>query len=281
MKKVTTTTVRQMKRNREKITMLTAYDYPTAKILDEAGIELLLVGDSLGMVVLGYEDTTKVTMEEMLHHTKAVTRGAKRALVVADLPFLSYHIGIEKAVTNAGRLIQEGEAKAVKLEGGKKVIPQVEAITNAGIPVMGHIGLTPQSVHQMGGYYIQGKSVEGAKQLLDEALALEKAGVFAIVLECVPTEVATYISEHLTIPTIGIGAGDGCDGQVLVSHDLLGLYPRKVAKFVKQYVSLGEEISTAAQAYKDEVKEGSFPSEEHSFPLQQEEAIKLYGGTKA
>lgn len=278
MKKITTSTVKRMKKQGEKITMLTAYDYPTAVALEEAEIEMLLVGDSLGMVVLGYEDTTKVTMEDMVHHTKAVVRGASKPLIVADLPFLSYHIDLGETVRNAGRLIQEGGAGAVKLEGGVEVVAQVKAITNAGIPVMGHIGLTPQSIHQMGGYYIQGKTEESANKLLKEAKALEEAGAFAIVLECVPEEVASYITQHVTVPTIGIGAGKGCDGQVLVSHDLLGLYPRSVPKFVKQYTELKETIVSAGQAYRQEVKEGQFPAEEHTFYLKGEVATKLYGG---
>ncbi|MCT4597902.1 MAG: 3-methyl-2-oxobutanoate hydroxymethyltransferase [Vallitalea sp.] len=278
MKKITTETIRRKKKNNEIITMLTAYDYPTAEILDEAGIDMLLVGDSLGMVVLGYDNTTEVTMEDMLHHVKAVTRGSKRSLIVADLPFLSYHIGINETVKNAGRLIQEGKANAVKLEGGKEVVPQVKAIVNAGIPVMGHIGLTPQSINQLGGYYVQGKSEEDAKKLIEDAKALEQAGAFSIVLECVPTELAKLITNELSIPTIGIGAGCDCDGQVLVTHDVLGLYSRMVPKFVKQYANIRESIVDATKEYITEVKEKSFPSNEHVFHLQEEVIGKIYGG---
>jgi 3-methyl-2-oxobutanoate hydroxymethyltransferase len=278
MKKITTETIRRKKKNNEIITMLTAYDYPTAEILDEAGIDMLLVGDSLGMVVLGYDNTTEVTMEDMLHHVKAVTRGSKRSLIVADLPFLSYHIGINETVKNAGRLIQEGKANAVKLEGGKEVVPQVKAIVNAGIPVMGHIGLTPQSINQLGGYYVQGKSEEDAKKLIEDAKALEHAGAFSIVLECVPTELAKLITKELNIPTIGIGAGSDCDGQVLVTHDVLGLYSRMVPKFVKQYANIRESIVDATKEYIYEVKEKHFPSNEYVFHLQEEVISKIYGG---
>lgn len=277
MKKITTETIRR-KKNNEIITMLTAYDYPTAEILDESGIDMLLVGDSLGMVVLGYDNTTEVTMEDMLHHVKAVTRGSKRCLIVADLPFLSYHIGINETVKNAGRLIQEGKANAVKLEGGTEVVKQVEAIVNAGIPVMGHIGLTPQSINQLGGYYVQGKSEDDAKKLIEDAKALEQAGAFSIVLECVPTELAKLITKELTIPTIGIGAGCDCDGQVLVTHDVLGLYSKMVPKFVKQYANIRESIVGATKQYISEVKEKNFPSNEHVFHLQEEVIGKIYGG---
>ncbi|WP_105613971.1 3-methyl-2-oxobutanoate hydroxymethyltransferase [Vallitalea okinawensis] len=278
MKKVTTETIRRMKTKNEIITMLTAYDYPTAEIFDEAGVDILLVGDSLGMVVLGYEDTTRVTMADMLHHVKAVSRGSKRALIVADLPFLSYHLGVYEAVRNAGRLIQEGKANAVKLEGGKEVLDQVKAIVNAGIPVMGHIGLTPQSINQLGGYYIQGKTEGEAKRLLEDAKELEKAGAFAIVLECVPMELAKMISDEISIPTIGIGAGVSCNGQVLVSHDVLGLYSRMIPKFVKQYADMRTEMQTATKAYVNEVKDKKFPAEEHSFHLSDEVIGKIYGG---
>lgn len=278
MKKVTTETIRKKKNKNEIITMLTAYDYPTAEILDEAGVDILLVGDSLGMVVLGYDNTTEVTMEDMLHHVKAVTRGSKQSLIVADLPFLSYHIGINEAVRNAGRLIQEGKSNAIKLEGGKEVVEQVKAIVNAGIPVMGHIGLTPQSIHQLGGYYVQGKSEEDANRLLEEAKALEMAGAFAIVLECVSTELAKLITQEICIPTIGIGAGSDCDGQVLVTHDVLGLYSRMVPKFVKQYANIREHIIDATKNYIKEVKEKSFPSEEHVFHLKEDVIGKIYGG---
>ncbi|OEF99874.1 3-methyl-2-oxobutanoate hydroxymethyltransferase [Vulcanibacillus modesticaldus] len=278
IKRVTTATFRKMKQDKQKITMLTAYDYPTAKIIDANQVDGILVGDSLGMVVLGYEDTTKVTMEDMIHHTKAVSRGTERALVVADMPFLSYHMGTTKSVYNAGRLIQEGNAQAVKLEGGREVLEDIKAIIKAGIPVMGHIGLTPQSIHNIGGYKVQGKTVEQAKRLVDDAKALEEAGVFAIVLELVPAELAEIITSQLSIPTIGIGAGVGCDGQILVSHDMLGLYQGKTAKFVKRYSEIGEQMEKAVSKYVQEVKQGTFPREEHSYHADSETIKGLYGG---
>ncbi|WDV46448.1 3-methyl-2-oxobutanoate hydroxymethyltransferase [Clostridiaceae bacterium M8S5] len=277
MKKITIETIKR-KKNKEKITMLTAYDYPTAEILDNAGIDILLVGDSLGMVVLGYEDTTKVTMEDMLHHTKAVSRGSNHSLIVADLPFLSYHLGITETIKNAGRLISEGNAHAVKLEGGITVLKQIHAITGAGIPVMGHIGLTPQSINQLGGYYIQGKSENDAKRLINEAIEIEKAGAFAIVLECIPTELAKKISESIKIPAIGIGAGPDCDGQVLVTHDLVGFYSRMVPKFVKQYANINQVIYNATQTYILDVKNKEFPSHDHMFHLSIEALKKLHDG---
>ncbi|GKX29581.1 3-methyl-2-oxobutanoate hydroxymethyltransferase [Vallitalea longa] len=280
MKSITTQTIRKKKLKNEIITMLTAYDYPTALILDEAGIDITLVGDSLGMVVLGYENTTQVTMEDMLHHVKAVTRGSKHPLVVADLPFLSYHTGIYKTVKNAGRLIQEGKANAVKLEGGKEVTEQIQAIINAGIPVMGHIGLTPQSINQLGGYYIQGKTDEQAKKLLADAKALEEAGAFAIVLECIPTELSKLITENIEIPTIGIGAGPHCNGQVLVTHDILNLYSNKTPKFAKKYTDVHGEIMQAALDYIQDVKHKNFPSTEHVFHLKQDVIDSIYGGDK-
>ncbi|GMQ65241.1 3-methyl-2-oxobutanoate hydroxymethyltransferase [Vallitalea sp. AN17-2] len=280
MKTVTTQTIRNKKKNNEIITMLTAYDYPTAAILDEAGIDIILVGDSLGMVILGYENTTEVTIEDMLHHVKAVSRGSKHSLIVADLPFLTYHTGKYEAVRNAGRLVQEGKANAVKLEGGTEVIKQTKAIINAGIPVMGHIGLTPQSINQLGGYYIQGKSEEKAKKLLEDAMALEEAGAFAIVLECIPTELAKLITEKVEIPTIGIGAGSDCDGQVLVTNDILNLYSNMVPKFVKQYANLQDEIIKAASNYIRDVKQKAFPSKEHVFHIKQDVIDSIYGGGK-
>lgn len=280
MKTVTTQTIRNKKKNNEIITMLTAYDYPTAAILDEAGIDIILVGDSLGMVILGYENTTEVTIEDMLHHVKAVSRGSKHSLIVADLPFLTYHTGKYEAVRNAGRLVQEGKANAVKLEGGTEVIKQTKAIINAGIPVMGHIGLTPQSINQLGGYYIQGKSEEKAKKLLEDAMALEEAGAFAIVLECIPTELAKLITEKVEIPTIGIGAGSDCDGQVLVTNDILNLYSNMVPKFVKQYANLQDEIMKAASNYIRDVKQKAFPSKEHVFHIKQDVIDSIYGGGK-
>ncbi|MCT4545313.1 MAG: 3-methyl-2-oxobutanoate hydroxymethyltransferase [Vallitalea sp.] len=279
MKKITTETIRRKKNSDEPITMLTAYDYPTAMILDEAGIDILLVGDSVGMVVLGYEDTTQVTMEDMLHHVKAVTRGSKRSLIVADLPFLSYHLGVHEAVKNAGRLIQEGKANAVKLEGGIEVVDQTKAMVNAGIPVMGHLGLTPQSINQLGGYYIQGKSEEKAKKLIEDAKALEEAGVFAIVLECIPTELAELITKNVNVPTIGIGAGANCDGQVLVTHDILNLYSNKSPKFVKEYANIQEIITEATKNYIEDVKSKTFPSSEHVFHIDESVMnLIIYGG---
>lgn len=265
MSKFTTATLRKRKTEGGKITMLTAYDYPFAKLIDEAGIDMILVGDSLGQVVLGYDDTTKVTMEDMLHHTKAVVRGVQSAMVVADMPFLSYHTSDYDAVVNAGRLIQEGGAGAVKLEGGRDMYGAISKIVRAQIPVIGHLGLTPQSILAFGGYYIQGKTDAAAQKLKDDAKAIEEAGVSALVLECVPKALAAEITETLSIPTIGIGAGSGCDGQVLVSYDMTGLYPKKVAKFVKQYVDLSTLFAGAVTEYIKEVKEGSFPSDEHSF----------------
>jgi 3-methyl-2-oxobutanoate hydroxymethyltransferase len=264
-KRITTATFRKMKKEAEKITILTAYDYPTAKLMDNSGVDALLVGDSLGMAVLGYEDTTKVTMDDMLHHIKAVARGAQRAMVIGDMPFLSYHISRSESVKNAGRIIQEGSAQAVKLEGGKEVIEDIKAIIKAGIPVMGHIGLTPQSVHKFGGYFIQGKTGKQAQSLIDDAIALEEAGVFSIVLETIPAQLGKEITDRLSIPTIGIGAGLNCDGQVLVAHDMLGLFQGRIPKHVKIYTDIGEQIESATAKYVDDVKNGEFPKEEHSF----------------
>ena len=269
--RITTAVFRKMKETREKISMLTAYDYPTARILDRSAIDAILVGDSLGMVVLGYSDTTRVTMEDMLHHIKAVSRGAERVMVIGDLPFLSYHQGLAESVRNAGRLIQEGGAQAVKLEGGREVIPEIQAIIRAGIPVMGHLGLTPQSIHKIGGYFIQGKNKEQALKLVEDAKALEDAGVFAVVLECVPAELAARISQAVTIPTIGIGAGGGCDGQILVTHDLLGIYQGKTAKYVKQYAQLGNLMEEAILRYVQDVKGGIFPQDGQSFHMDKDQ----------
>lgn len=276
MSKITTATFGDMKQKKEKITVLTAYDYSMAKLLEEAGVECLLVGDSLGMTMLGYEDTLAVTMEDMIHHTKAVRRGVKDAMVVADMPFLSYHISDEEAVRNAGRFIKEAGAHAVKLEGGFAVKSRVEAILSAQIPVMGHIGLTPQSVNVFGGFKVQGKSEEQAKKLIEEAKLLESLGCFAIVLECVPEKLATLISEQLHIPTIGIGAGAGCDGQVLVIQDMLGMYTAMTPKFVKQYVNLKDYIVDAVKSYCDEVKSGAFPELKHTFKIDDDIIKKLY-----
>lgn len=277
-KRVTSATFRKMKQDKQKISMLTAYDYPTGKILDAAGVDGILVGDSLGMVVLGYEDTTQVTMDDMVHHIKAVSRGVERALVVGDMPFLSYHMGKQQSVYNAGRIIQEGRAQAVKLEGGREILEDVEAIIKAGIAVMGHLGLTPQSIHNLGGYFVQGKTAEQAQKLIEDARVLEDAGVFALVLECVPAELAGMVSSMLSIPTIGIGAGAGCDGQILVTHDMLGLYQRKSPKFVKVYSRMGEMMEQAVSEYTREVRQGLFPGEEHSFHMDAESVKKLYGG---
>ena len=265
--RVTITQIKEMKKRKEKIPMLTAYDYVTAKIVDEAGMPLILVGDSLGMVMLGYESTIPVTMEEMIHHTKAVVRGAKKALVVGDMPFMSYHISVSDALHNAARFIQEGGAQAVKLEGGEVVAEKVRRLVDCGIPVMGHIGLTPQSMHQLGGYKVQGKGLEEAKKLLNDARILEEAGTFAIVLECTPAPLSKLITQKLAIPTIGIGAGPDCDGQVLVISDMLGLYTEFVPKHVKQYARLAEEIKAAVSSYISEVKSRSFPTAEHSYTM--------------
>ena len=274
--KNTVVTFKEAKQKNEKLSMLTAYDYSTAKIIDEAGINGILVGDSLGMVCLGYEDTLSVTMEDMIHHTSAVTRGAKNTLVVADMPFMSYQTCVYDAVVNAGRLIKEGRAQAVKLEGGIEVCDKIEAIVKASIPVMGHIGLTPQSVNAFGGFKVQGKDEEAAKKLIDEALAIEKAGAFAVVLECVPAKLAAIISEKLSIPTIGIGAGVNCDGQILVYQDMLGVFSDFTPKFVKKYENLGEKMNIAFRKYIEEIKDGVFPAVEHSFKISDEAIEKLY-----
>ena len=256
--------IKEMKQKGEKIATLTAYDYSTARIVDDAGIPLILVGDSLGMVVLGYESTIPVTMEDMLHHTKAVVRGAKRALVVGDMPFMTYHVSMEDALRNAARFIQEAGSQAVKLEGGVAVSEKVRRIVQCGIPVMGHIGLTPQSVNQLGGFKVQGKTPEAAIALLKDAQALEEAGAFAIVLEAVPAQLATLITSKLSIPTIGIGAGAGCDGQVQVINDLLGSFADFVPRHAKQYVKLTDIIHNAVTEYHKEVKAGSFPTDKQS-----------------
>lgn len=270
-KKVTTRSFLQKKQRGEPITMLTAYDYLTAQVVDQAGIDSILVGDSLGMVVLGYENTLPVTMADMLHHCKAVARAARYPLLVGDMPFLSYQVSIEEAVRNAGRFLQEAGMDAVKLEGGRERVEAVRAITTTGIPVMGHIGLTPQSVNQFGGFFAQGKKAEAARDLLEDALALQKAGCFSIVLEAVPSQLARLISHRLDIPTIGIGAGAGCDGQVLVIHDLLGLFDRFTPSFVKQYLQLHGSIVEALATFKKDVESGTFPTDQHAFPMQDEE----------
>ena len=270
-KKVTTLTYRKKKERGEVITMLTAYDYPTAMSMDKAGVDSILVGDSLAMVVLGYENTLPVTMEEMLHHCRAVARGAKASLLVGDMPFMSYQVSVEEAVRNAGRFLQEGGMDAVKLEGGRDRADAIRAITSAGIPVMGHLGLTPQSVHQLGGFRAQGKSASAAKRLIEDALILEEAGCFSIVLESVPARLAELISKKLSIPTIGIGAGNGCDGQVLVTHDLLGLFDRFTPKFVKQYADFHNEMQRAFADYIEDVETKRFPAPEHTVEMKDEE----------
>jgi len=268
--KLTTALVRRMKRDGQRIVMVTAYDYPGAAAAEAAGVDCILVGDSLGMVVLGYETTLPVTMDDMVHHTKAVRRGARNTMVVADMPFLSYHISPEEAVRNAGRLLQEGGADAVKLEGGRERINEIRRIVEAQIPVMGHLGLTPQSVNQLGGFKVQGKDVESARRIVEDALLLEEAGCFALVLEAVPAELAAYITQRLSIPTIGIGAGAGCDGQVLVMHDLLGLQNGHVPKFVKQYANLYGQMVEGIRQYAEEVRAGVFPAVEHTYGMKAE-----------
>ena len=265
--KVTVPGITAMKERGEKITMLTAYDTPFARILDEAGVDILLVGDSVGSVVLGYPNTLPVTIDEMIYHTRAVARGTGRTLVVIDMPFMSYQISIEDAKRNAGRMIKESGAEAVKLEGGVNMKDVIEAIVAIDIPVMGHIGLTPQSIHQMGGHKVQGKVDEQKRKIIEDAVAVEEAGAFSVVLECIPTELAQEITEQLSIPTIGIGAGGHCDGQVLVIHDLLGLLGDFRPKFVKSYVDLRKVISQAVEEYMQEVRKGAFPTEKHSFHL--------------
>ncbi|MFQ8665863.1 3-methyl-2-oxobutanoate hydroxymethyltransferase [Anaerostipes caccae] len=274
--KNTVSTFQKMKENGEKISMLTAYDYSTAKLFDEAGIHSILVGDSLGMVMLGYDTTIPVTVEDMIHHGAAVVRGAKNALVVVDMPFMSYQTSVYDAVVNAGRIMKETEATAVKLEGGKDVCPHIEAIVKASIPVVAHIGLTPQSVNAFGGFKVQGKSEEAAKKLLEDALAVEAAGAFAVVLECVPAKLAKLISEKLRIPTIGIGAGADCDGQVLVYQDMLNMYGDLVPKFVKQFGNAGPVMKEAVQEYVKAVGEGTFPEEQHTFAINDDIIEKLY-----
>lgn len=274
--KMTTLRLQEKKQKREKITVLTCYDYSMAKILDEAEVDVLLVGDSLGMVLLGYDSTIPVTMEDMLIHTKAVARGTKRAMVVGDMPFMSYHVSVSESIKNAGRFLQEAGANAIKLEGGKEVAETVRAINAAGIPVMGHLGLTPQSVNKLGGYKVQGKDEAAARAIIEDALALQDAGAFAVVLECIPAPLAKVISEKLEIPTIGIGAGVDCDGQVLVVNDMLGMYSDFTPKFAKKYASLHSLISEAVNQYKADVRGQKFPGVEHSFGMDENELNKLY-----
>ena len=268
--KNTAATLMAQKQSGEKITMLTAYDYTTARIEDECGVNSILVGDSLGMVMLGYENTLPVTMEDMIHHTAAVSRGAENAFVVADMPFMSYQTGVRDAVINAGRLVKEGGANAVKLEGGAEVCEQIRAIVDASIPVVAHLGLTPQSVNAFGGYKVQGKTLEKAQKLIDDALKIQQAGACAVVLECVPAKLAEIITQKLTIPTIGIGAGAGCDGQVLVYQDMLGLNTGHTAKFVKIFAEAGRAMREGFKAYIEETQQGSFPAEEHTYKIDDE-----------
>lgn len=274
-KKVTILTLRQKKERGEPISMLTAYDYPTALVMDEAGMDSILVGDSLGMVVLGYENTLPVTMEDMLHHCRAVARGAKSALLIGDMPFMSYQASVEDAVRNAGRFLQNGGMDAVKLEGGHERVDAIRAIVGAGIPMMGHLGLTPQSVHQLSGFHPQAKTALAAKRLLEDAFLLEEAGCFSIVLESVPARLAELVSKRLSIPTIGIGAGTGCDGQVLVTHDLLGLFERFTPKFVKKYADLHSEMHRAFAQYIADVQAKTFPAAEHTVEMKDEEWAEL------
>ena len=270
-KKVTTLTLRQKKDRGEPITMLTAYDYPTALAMDQAGVDAILVGDSLAMVVLGYENTLPVTMEEMLHHSRAVARGAKNALLIGDMPFMSYQVSVEEATRNAGRFLQQGGMDAVKLEGGRERAEVVRSITSAGIPVMGHIGLTPQSINQLGGFRAQGKTAIAARRLVEDALILEEAGCFSLVLESVPARLAELISKKISIPTIGIGAGVGCDGQVLVTHDLLGLFDRFTPKFVKKYADFHHDMRRAFTDYIEDVETKRFPAQEHTVEMDDKE----------
>ncbi|ADY20915.1 3-methyl-2-oxobutanoate hydroxymethyltransferase [Bacillus cereus group sp. TH43LC] len=268
----------KMKEQGEPITMLTAYDYPSAKLAEEAEVDMILVGDSLGMVVLGYDSTVPVTVEDMIHHTKAVRRGAKETFIVTDMPFMSYHVSPQDTMVNARRIVQESGAHALKVEGAGEVISTIHYLTSAGIPVVAHLGLTPQSVGVLGGYKVQGKDAESAKKLIEDAKRCEEAGAIALVLECVPMQLAEFISKQLTIPTIGIGAGQKVDGQVLVYHDLISYGVNRVPKFVKQYTSVQEEIVRGISQYVTEVKTGQFPEEKHSFTMKEEECLALYGG---
>ncbi len=274
--KKTTATFKKAKADGKKLTMLTAYDYSTAALVDSAGIDGILVGDSLGNVMLGYEDTISVTMEDMIHHGAAVARGAKDCLVVIDMPFMSYQESIEEAIHNAGRLMKEGRANAVKLEGGASVAAQIKAITDAGIPVMAHLGLTPQSINAFGGYKVQGKTEAAAKKLLEDAKAVEAAGAFSVVLECVPSALAAMVTKSLSIPTIGIGAGSDCDGQILVYQDLLGMFSDFTPKFVKRYAEIGSAMKEAFKAYIADVQSSAFPAPEHGYKIADEVIEKLY-----
>lgn len=274
--KNTVLTFKQAKEKGEKLSMLTAYDYSTAKLIDEAGVNSILIGDSLGNVILGYEDTISVTMEDMIHHCAAVARGAKNALVVCDMPFMSYQTSVYDAVVNAGRLMKEGRANAVKLEGGKEVCPQIKAIVDAGIPVCGHLGLTPQSINAFGGFKVQGKTEAAAKKLIEDAKAIEEAGVFGMVLECVPAKIAELVTKKVSVPTIGIGAGNVCDGQVLVYQDMLGMFSDFTPKFVKRFADIGTVMKEAFAAYDSEVKAGTFPEEKNEYTISDDVLEKLY-----
>lgn len=274
--KNTVVSFREAKQKGEKICLLTAYDYSTARLMDEAGINGILVGDSLGNVMLGYEDTISVTMEDMIHHGAAVARGAKNALVIIDMPFMSYQTSVYDAVVNAGRLMKEGRASAIKLEGGSEVCPQIKAITAASIPVMAHLGLTPQSINAFGGFKVQGKSEAAARKLIEDARAVEEAGAFAVVLECVPAKLAKMVSESISIPTIGIGAGKGCDGQILVYQDMLGMYSDFTPKFVRRFATVGETMKAAFDEYCKSVQDGTFPAPEHEFAISDDVLEKLY-----
>ncbi|NKE04857.1 3-methyl-2-oxobutanoate hydroxymethyltransferase [Mesobacillus selenatarsenatis] len=273
-----TTDFLKMKQTGNKIVMVTAYDYPSAKHVEQAEADMILVGDSLGMVVLGYDSTVPVTMEDMIHHSKAVKRGAANTFIVVDLPFMSYHLSIKDTLINGARIMQETGANAVKLEGADEVIGHINALTKAGVPVVAHLGLTPQSVGVLGGYKVQGKSADDAKKLMDDAKKCEEAGAFALVLECVPKQLAEQVSQNLTIPTIGIGAGAEVDGQVLVYHDIITYGVDRVPKFVKQYTNVNELISTGLNAYVSEVRHKAFPEDKHSFTMKEEELKALYGG---
>lgn len=276
MTKNSVLTFQKKKSEGKKITVLTAYDYTMAKLINDGGVDAILVGDSLGNVILGYEDTLSVTMDDMVCHCRAVARAASQAMVVVDMPFMSYQVSVEEALLHAGRLMQEGRANAVKLEGGTRVCPQIRAMVDAGIPVMAHLGLTPQSINAFGGYRVMGKTQEQAAKMVSDALAVQEAGAFALVLECVPMKLASLISQKLEIPTIGIGSGAGCDGQVLVAQDMLGMTPGFSPKFLKQFAPVGEIIKKAVGDYVQEVENGTFPAEEHGFPMGDEILENLY-----
>jgi 3-methyl-2-oxobutanoate hydroxymethyltransferase len=275
IQRITVPALRQKKKAGEKITALTAYDYPIAKIVDSAGIDVILVGDSVGMVVLGYENTIPVTMEEMLHHTKAVVRGAKRALIIGDMPYFSFHLTADETISNASRFLKEAGAHAVKLEGASpKRLKLIESLVEAEIPVMGHVGLTPQSIHHLGRFKVKGKAIQEARKILSDALNLEKAGVFSVILECVPMELARVVTDRLQVPTIGIGAGPYCDGQILVFHDLVGYMNGYLPKFVKRYTHLHDTLTQAVQSYASDVEGGHFPDDEHSYHFKSDRALE-------